>query len=343
MKKVCIQVGHWNIENITRKGLRRWRSTAKLRRSTGASGERDWHWNEWMPRLRDKLIAAGVQVFITDAIWHDEIYNQDYDLWISGHYDGGGTENRCMISAPDPTVKPAFLNPEAQKKAEEFCRIWREIYPVKTGAINRDNRITLGMKQYYAFDYVPLNTPAVIIEHFNHTSQKGKELKKNPELVAQADFEAIMRFLGEEKSELERCWEAHKQAMDWANKEKAEKEKLQGELEKLRIEKETAGKQLSDLKIYSENLERKNKELVQENREMKEQLTDWQSVIDEREREISRLESKNKKLSQKIVVAEKRAASFKRYYEKALEKQITKATIKELIRELIRRFFVKRK
>ena len=65
-----------------------------------------------------------------------------------------------------------------------------------TGAINRDERITEGMLWYYAFDYVPMDTPAVIIEHFNHTSEKGKELKGNPELVAEADYKAILQFLG---------------------------------------------------------------------------------------------------------------------------------------------------
>ncbi len=196
MKKVCIAVGHWNIEGITSQGLRKWRRVDALKKSTGASGERNYHWDKVMPLLRDKLIKAGIQVHITDAIYSNDIYKQDYDLLIALHYDGGGTENRCMISSPLRGVNPPYLYKEAHDKADEFCRIWKEIYPAMTGAINRDNRITAGMTEHYLWDYVKEGTPAVLIEHFNHTSAKGQELKNNPGLVAEADFQAIVKFLG---------------------------------------------------------------------------------------------------------------------------------------------------
>ncbi len=195
MKSVCINIGHWQCENLTAKNLRSWRSAELLRHSTGASGERDYHWHKVMPLLKDMLIARGVQVYITGSIW-DEIYaKQNFDLWISLHYDGGGSENRCMISAPTRDAVPAFLNDKAQRESERFCAIWKTVYPEITGVINRDERITEGMLWYYPFDYVPLDTPAVIIEHFNHTSEKGKELKQKPELVAEADYKAILEFL----------------------------------------------------------------------------------------------------------------------------------------------------
>lgn len=200
-KSVCLQVGHWGIENIDtpeqNKHLRAWRSTSVLKRSTGASGERDYHWDQVMPLLRDKLIAAGVQVYLVNAIWNEVTYNRrEYDLWVSLHYDGGGSENRCMISSPLINKKPKYLSESAHRKAVEFARIWKETYPQLTGTINRDNRITAGMLEYYAFDYVGYDTPAVIIEHFNHTSERGTFLKENPELVAEADFKAIIKFLG---------------------------------------------------------------------------------------------------------------------------------------------------
>ena len=200
MKKVCIQVGHWGIEGIDtaeqKQFLRPWRDTSALKRSTGASGERDYHWNKVMPILRDKLIAAGVQVYIVDAIYRPEIYNQNYDLWISLHYDGGGTENRSMVSSPLRDKNPKYLNTQAHNEADRFADIWRRVYPKMVGTINRNERITAGMLEYYAFDYVPYDTPAVILEHFNHTSSLGEQLKNNPEIVAQADFEAIVEFLG---------------------------------------------------------------------------------------------------------------------------------------------------
>jgi len=196
MKKVCIQVGHWGIEGLQQEYLRDWRSAAVLQRSTGASGERDWHWNQWMPKLRDRLIQAGVQVFIVDAIYRQDIYTQNYDLWISGHFDAGGTNDRCMISAPNRDTKPNYLNDAAQREAERFCAIWKEIYPQITGNPNNDNFVTAGMIDYYAYDFVAMDTPAVIVEHFNNTSPtKGAELKNNPDLVAEADCKAILRFL----------------------------------------------------------------------------------------------------------------------------------------------------
>ena len=79
---------------------------------------------------------------------------------------------------------------------ERFCQIWRTTYPDIVGVPNRDNFITAGMKDYYAFDYVGYDTPSVIIEHFNHTSSRGTYLKDHPELVAEGDFKAIAKFLG---------------------------------------------------------------------------------------------------------------------------------------------------
>jgi len=195
MKSVVLQVGHYQIEGITSEGLRSWRSSSVLKKSTGASGERDWHWDKLIILLRDKLIKAGVQVHIADATYQASIYSQEYDLWISLHYDGGGENERCMISAPSRDTKPSYLQEEAQQKSEKFCEIWKELYPKEVGVPFSPNHIGLAMRDYYAFDYVGYDTPAVIIEHFNHTSPKGKELKKNPELVAEADCKAILKFL----------------------------------------------------------------------------------------------------------------------------------------------------
>jgi len=196
MKSVLIAVGHWNIENITQEGLRSWRSSSVLKRSTGASGERNYHWNEIMPRLRDKLIDADVQVYITDATYNADIYNRNYDLCVFLHYDGGGSGERCMISAPNRATQPQYLNPDAFTEAERFAQIWKTTYPEIVGVPNRDDKITIGMRDYYAFDYVGFDTPSVIIEHFNHSSHRGSFLKNNPELVAEADYQSIKKYLG---------------------------------------------------------------------------------------------------------------------------------------------------
>lgn len=197
MKKVCLLVGHWQIESLTGDSLRSWRSVTDLRKSTGASGERDWHWNEWMPRLRDKLLANGnFHVYIASGIYDPNVYNQDFDLWIAGHYDGGGTGERCMISSPsrEQNNPGPYLNSGAFSESERFCSIWKATYPDMVGVPNRDDMITAGMVDYYAFDYPLMDTPCVIIEHFNWTSARGGELKNNPDIVANSDYQAILKF-----------------------------------------------------------------------------------------------------------------------------------------------------
>lgn len=194
-KSVCLLVGHWNIENITSEGLRSWRSASTLSRSTGASGERDYHWNKVMPLLRDKLIAAGAEVYITDAIYNDYIYNREYDLLVALHYDGGGTGERCMAAAPDRATKPDYLNQNAFAESEKFVAVWKRVYPEITGQPYREDLVTQGMTNYYAWDYVGYDTPSVILEHFNHTCAGGTALKNDPEKVAEADFQAIKTYL----------------------------------------------------------------------------------------------------------------------------------------------------
>lgn len=191
--KILLMCGHKNIQNITQQGLRSWRNVSALKRSTGASGEMDYFDKKVIPLLKEKLEAIGVEVDVIDAIWNDK-YNTKHDLFISFHFDGGGTENRCMISSPLRNKIPAYLNDEAHKIADEFCKVWKEIYPNLTGTVNRDNRITAGMLEYYGFDYTNVDTPSVIIEHFNHTSEQGEKLKQDAEKVANADFEVIKRF-----------------------------------------------------------------------------------------------------------------------------------------------------
>ena len=200
MPKIILQVGHWNIERITNEALRSWRSTEVLKRSTGASGERDYHYNKVAPMLKKKLEDAGFTVVIVDGIYNSETIKKA-DLWCSLHYDGGGSENRCMISSPKRGQ--GYLHAKAHDTADKFCEIWREIYPQHTGTVNRNERITAGMLEYYGFDYVEMDTPAVIIEHFNHTSERGEYLKQNADKVAHADYLAILKFFGKEDNTLE--------------------------------------------------------------------------------------------------------------------------------------------
>jgi len=197
MKSILLIVGHWNIENIGTKGLRKWRSAVELRKSTGAAGERDWLWMTLMPKLKDKLIAEGIQVFITDAIYHEEIYSRDYDLALALHYDAGGTASRCIISPPRTTIDPTFISPDASKKADEFIQDWLNTYPTLTGIPAKQSAITDGMTDYYAWDYIGTETPAALIEHGNNTCPTDHDKMFNQaDLIAQADVNAIVKYFG---------------------------------------------------------------------------------------------------------------------------------------------------
>lgn len=196
-KTILLVCGHWNVENITALGLRKWRAWSTLKSSTGASGERDWIWNKLMPLLKDKLIASGVQVFITDAIYHEETYSRDYDLCIALHYDGGGTDSRCIISKPLADIVPPFISSTASLESDKFIAEWLSIYPNRTGILSRQDRITEGMTDYYAWDYVKEGTPSAIIEHGNNTCPADHDRMFNQtEVIAQADVDAICKYLG---------------------------------------------------------------------------------------------------------------------------------------------------
>jgi len=194
-KSILLICGHKNIENITARGLRKWRSWSSLKKSTGAAGERDWVWDKLLPFLRDRLIAKGYQIFITDAIYHEETFNRDYDLCLALHYDVGGTDSRCIASKPRQTIDPPFINPEASLLSDQFLSCWTSIYPNRTGIALRQDRITEGMTDYYAWDYIKENTPSVIIEHGNNNCDFDHDKMHNhPDLIADADIEAIEKF-----------------------------------------------------------------------------------------------------------------------------------------------------
>jgi len=194
-KSVLIICGHKNIEGITAKGLRTWRAWSQLAKSTGASGEKDWVWDKLMPLLRDKLITAGIQVYITDAIYHEETYSRDYDLCVALHFDAGGENSRCMISKPRPDIVPPFITSEASLQSDHFISHWNETYPAKTGIKLRNDAVTVGMTDYYCWDYVGVNTPSVIIEHGNNTCPSDHEtMFDRTNLVADGDVEAILKY-----------------------------------------------------------------------------------------------------------------------------------------------------
>jgi hypothetical protein len=117
---------------------------------------------------------------------------QDYDLFISLHYNGSSIPNSSGCNAG------RALNDPAHAQADEFIDIWRSIYPTVTG-IPLDPMVPISpnVQYYYAFvDTSPL-TPGVLIEHGYGAPGQGDHdiLYNNIDLIAQADTTAICAFL----------------------------------------------------------------------------------------------------------------------------------------------------
>lgn len=258
MKKILLISGHKNIQSLTDEGLREWRDVEALKKSTGASGELVYQWEKIAPALKAKL-SSYFEVTVTDAIYHKDVYNKDYDLVLALHYDGGGEENRSMISAPNKEMD--FLEGKAQTRAEEIAKVFREKYASLTGTVNRDNRITLGMTDYYGWDYVSYNSPSVLLEEFNHTSAKGAELKTKPEIVVNAIYQCVLSAFNvvdtsvdPRISELEK---AVSEMRDSRDKWKKEAKELQKDCDALKDANEKLTTRVNKLL----SLEEKNKEL----------------------------------------------------------------------------------
>lgn len=208
MKSILLIAGHRNITSITNEGLRNWRSATALKKSTGAAGEASWVWDTLRPLLTQKLIEAGYQVFVTDAVYHQDIYSRDYDLCLALHFDGGGTDSRCICAKPRADIQPPFITAESSSKSDKFVGDWVSVYPSIAGIASHQEKITEGMTDYYAWDYVGVNTPTAIIEHGNNTCPADHDkLFNQTDNIARADAEAVKKFFGLESgvNDLEAC------------------------------------------------------------------------------------------------------------------------------------------
>jgi hypothetical protein len=116
----------------------------------------------------------------------------DYDLFISLHYNGSPTPNTSGCNAG------RALNDPAAPRADEFIDIWRTLYPTVTGIpLDPTVPISPNVQYYYAFVDTSPSTPGVLIEHGYGASDQGDHdiLYDNIDLIAQADVRAICAFL----------------------------------------------------------------------------------------------------------------------------------------------------
>jgi hypothetical protein len=120
------------------------------------------------------------------------VTTQDYDLFISLHYNGSSNPNTSGCNAG------RALNDPAAAQADEFIAIWRSIYPTLTGIpLDPTVPVSPNVQYYYAFVDTSPSTPGVLIEHGYGAPGQGDHdvLYNNIDLIAQADTRAICAFL----------------------------------------------------------------------------------------------------------------------------------------------------
>lgn len=165
MARVLIVCGHVGIENITTDGLCLWldkdASAQKLKGSTGSRGEREWTGHVG-PLLADRLRARGVEVVVNDAIYDAGVYDRNYDLVISLHYQRDTPAARGFASAPN--LERGYIGAVAQEKAQKWLARFVDQYELLTGIPVTQGRITTNMTDWYGWCYVPIDTPSVLVE-----------------------------------------------------------------------------------------------------------------------------------------------------------------------------------
>lgn len=190
--RIVVSAGHENIEQITADRIGQ-ASADTLRHATGANGEREWT-VAWADALAKALQASGYDAIRTDSIYHSDVYSQDADLVIVGHYDGvSGTDRTqyCMAA----TVHSGASTVETDARADTFVDAWYKSYPAQTG-IPGTGTITVDMTQYYQGWYRTAHTPMVIVEHCLGADGNGvRPDRPTPEAAATADANAIRAWL----------------------------------------------------------------------------------------------------------------------------------------------------
>lgn len=193
MPRIIVHAGHENIGNITSdpNGVI---NPAALRGGTGANGEMAFN-SAWADELTRLLLATGADAVRTDAIYHANVYDQDADLVVAGHYDGGsgtGHPQYCMAS----TVHSGPSTEAADALADVIVQEWYDSYPAAMG-IAGNGPITVDMEQYYGGWYRTADTPMLLIEHCLGADANGiRADRPTPQAAAAADFTVLAKHFG---------------------------------------------------------------------------------------------------------------------------------------------------
>jgi len=142
MKKLLLQSGHKN----------------RTVGATGAPDERNW--NIWCTDLVKEYLKDKVDVTIIDADhWSKEV-QEDYDLFLSVHYDADiYNDTGGFTGYPEPSTD--YATAESQRISQEIG----EYFFKGTGIAWKKARSAVrNIKYYYMWKYLSADTPCVLIE-----------------------------------------------------------------------------------------------------------------------------------------------------------------------------------
>lgn len=150
-KRILIQAGHQNCQ---------YNSIEILRRSTGAPNEMSFN-VDIRDKVSDELRKRGFEVQGTDANINDNptLNDQDWDLFLSVHYDadvyntGGG-----FVDFPEPSTDGAT------QESQRIQKVLSDEYFTTTKIVKHQERSNDNTRYYYAWKYMTLSTPCVLIE-----------------------------------------------------------------------------------------------------------------------------------------------------------------------------------
>jgi len=161
LAKIAIVAGHLRCENMTAEGLCAGRDLARLRASTGSSGERAYT-GDGATRLADALKAAGV-----DARPIDATYDKDtYETWgpdgvIALHYHRDAAVERAMFAAPTPGE---YQSATAQASSVALRDRVAAGYAAAVGIPVTQDLVTANMTDLYTWCFIPFDAWALCAE-----------------------------------------------------------------------------------------------------------------------------------------------------------------------------------
>lgn len=175
MTKLCIQVGHQNIQYNT---------DAALHGSTGAPQEMEKNY-KIVSRLCEILRGKGFEVKQTDANANSDpaVTDTDWDLFLACHCDADSSLlSGGFVDYAAPSID------SATNESQRICQAIRSEYFEHSGIVERPERMqqSPGVMYYYMWKYLSAKTPCVLVEMGESIDPHDNVILNDPEIVASA-------------------------------------------------------------------------------------------------------------------------------------------------------------